>query len=225
MPLGLEIPRSEVIRYLGFRIKDADTSSLDDEIDACIKELGDKVNPGFVWKEYDMGIDVSGAVPQIKVADFGIRSKNLAKNLEGCKKAILFAATIGPEADRLVRRAEIRSATTAAIYQAAGAAAIEALCDFENDKLKDIYERKAMNLKPRFSPGYGDVKLEHQKDWFRCLDITKRIGVELTDSFLMVPTKSVTAIIGITSSLAHHDNKNCKDCTINKTCEFSRYGK
>ncbi len=51
------------------------------------------------------------------------------------------------------------------------------------------------------------------------MEITKRLGITLTDSLLMFPTKSVTAFIGITrNEKSCHINK-CKTCP-NKECEF-----
>ena len=122
----------------------------------------------------------------------------------------------------LVRRASVTSAADAAIYQAAGAAAIEAFLDSENDRLKKEYEARDLYLRPRFSPGYGDLKLDHQKDWFRLLDISKQTGIELTDSLLMVPTKSVTAIIGIGGNIRSKNCTGCGSCNMSSTCEYSK---
>ena len=52
-------------------------------------------------------------------------------------------------------------------------------------------------LRPRFSPGYGDFPLEYQRELLGVLDAAKRIGLTLTDSLLMAPSKSVTAVIGV----------------------------
>ena len=49
----------------------------------------------------------------------------------------------------------------------------------------------------RFSPGYGDLPLDVQRPLFAALDVPRKIGVSLTDSLLMAPSKSVSAIIGI----------------------------
>ena len=116
----------------------------------------------------------------------------------------------------------VTSITEASIYQAAGAAAIEAFLDRYNDKIETQYEAEGISLRPRFSPGYGDLSLEHQKDWFRLLDITKQIGVELTDSLLMTPSKSVTAIIGLSYVNGIKTNSGCEHCTKKSTCEFSK---
>ena len=38
---------------------------------------------------------------------------------------------------------------------------------------------------------------ENQKEIFNMLDVPRKIGVTLTESMQMVPTKSVSAVVGI----------------------------
>ena len=79
------------------------------------------------------------------------------------------------------------------IYQALGSERVEALCDaFCEDMLAELKKE----LRPRFSPGYGDLSINLQKQIFACLT-PQKIGVELSDNCFMTPSKSVTAIIGI----------------------------
>ena len=63
--------------------------------------------------------------------------------------------------------------------------------------LRAGFRKEGLALRPRFSPGYGDLPLEFQRDFFRILRPQRRIGVTLTDACLMVPSKSVTALVGI----------------------------
>lgn len=84
-----------------------------------------------------------------------IHSKNLENNLKGCHAVYLFAATIGIEVDRLIKRTELTKMSDAVIYQAAGAAMIEAYCDEVNEELNQEAYKNNEFLKPRFSPGYG----------------------------------------------------------------------
>lgn len=126
-----------------------------------------------------------------------IESKNLARNLSGCDKAIVFAATIGVGIDRLISKYSRLSPTKALCFQAIGAERVEALCDEFCEKMKSEYEKNGERLKPRFSPGYGDLPLATQKMIFALLDCPKRIGVTLGDTLLMSPSKSVTAFVGI----------------------------
>ena len=113
-------------------------------------------------------------------------------------KAIIFAATIGIGIDRLISKYSRLSPAKALCLQAIGAERVEALCNDFCEKMESEFQGKGESLRPRFSPGYGDLPLETQKMIFSLLDCPKRIGVTLGDTLLMSPSKSVTAFIGIT---------------------------
>ena len=84
----------------------------------------------------------------------------------------------------------------ASILQATGAMFIEEVVDVTNSEIKKIAAEQGLKTKPRYSPGYGDVPLQVQKDFFRLLPCT-RIGLTLMDTLIMAPEKSVTAFVGI----------------------------
>ena len=56
-------------------------------------------------------------------------------------------------------------------------------------------EDKSLDDK-RYSAGYGDFNLENQKIIYDLLGL-KKIGVDITDTFVLIPEKSVTAMVGI----------------------------
>ncbi len=121
-----------------------------------------------------------------------MESESLRKNLEGCKNAFVFAATSGSAVDRLILRRTKLSAADGFITDCIASSGIEVFCDFINDEMK-----KGRTLKPRFSPGYGDVSLCCQSEILSYLDAYRKIGITLTEAYLMSPIKSVTAIVGI----------------------------
>lgn len=189
---ALSINRSEIYRYLGYK----DGMTVTDEVESLIDEILQNVLAGSVpkvcYKRFDVAI-------QDRV-DFGflsVKSKDLTTNLTGCREAVIFAATIGLYTDRQIQKEAILSQARACVYQAVGATVIEAVCDEFNEWIRCEEMIKGNTLKPRYSPGYGDVSLEIQKDICRELNCAKTAGITLTDSMLMIPEKSVTAIIGI----------------------------
>jgi hypothetical protein len=121
---------------------------------------------------------------------FSLRSADLAAYFGDCRRAVLFAATVGVGPDRLVKRYSQISPSRAVMMQALGAERIEALCDA-------FCETQYGALPSRFSPGYGDLPLDVQRQIVRVLDTERKIGVCLNESLLMSPTKSVTAFVGI----------------------------
>lgn len=181
------IDQKEILRYAGVKSADENTLSL---LAECLLEIEDKLSYKVCYCELKVEIIND-------LCDFEIlktKSKNLCENLKDCKKVLLLAATIGALFDRLITKYSLLSPAKALMFQAIGAERIEALCDaFSNDYISE----NDVLLKPRFSAGYGDLALDIQKDIFRILNCSKNIGLSLCDSLLMLPTKSVTAFIGI----------------------------
>ncbi len=129
--------------------------------------------------------------------DFGFAcaaSEDLAKNLAGCKQAIVFAVTVGSGIDRLIARYEQISPAKALCFHAIGAERAETLCNTFNEFFNTLHPK---TLHPRYSPGYGDLPLSFQHPLFSVLDCPRKIGLTLNESFLMSPSKSITAILGL----------------------------
>jgi hypothetical protein len=177
----------EALRYLGYgrNVPDEKTQAL---IAECKAELERIISAKCCYIKVPVILEES----TLNIGFGEIQSKALINNLKGCTQAFIFAATIGIGADRLIVKYERTSPSKAVVIDALASSAIEAWCDKINNQLCE-------NLKsrPRFSPGYGDFDIKHQKDIIALLDTSRKIGLSLTDSMLMTPTKSVTAIIGI----------------------------
>ena len=131
------------------------------------------------------------------ILPFPQRSEKLKKNLEGCRSAVLFAATIGSGIDRLIRRNEKADPRLGLLLQGLGAERVESLCDAFNNEVKELCEEMGRETRMRYSPGYCDLPIEVQRDFLPLLDAERRLGITLSESCLMAPSKSVTAIIGI----------------------------
>ena len=113
----------------------------------------------------------------------------------GESDVIFLCGTIGAEFDAWQRRLSVLSAADALLSQQIGLAAVEKVMDeVEERARKEVEGRK---LKPRRSPGYGDLPLSLSRTILAELDAPRKIGVSITDSNLLVPSKSVTAICEI----------------------------
>ena len=87
----------------------------------------------------------------------------------------------------------------AVVGQACAAAELEEYCDHCQRQIAREAERQGRYLRPRFSPGYGDFSIHCQDTLMRMLDCAKTIGLTLTAGGMMTPTKSVTAVIGMST--------------------------
>lgn len=137
-----------------------------------------------------------------------IESKSLRKNLEGCDEAYILAATTGISSQRLIEKNTVISPIKGIVTDCIGSAAIEAFCDKINLSLCDNPDF----LRPRFSPGYGDLCIDCQRKIIDFLCANKNIGLSLTESLMMVPKKSVTAIIGIGKEKNKCKGNGCMTC-------------
>ena len=174
--------RQEALRYAGCRQETADMAAL---LNSCIDECADVFTPQVCAIRLPITHTDSG----VMLGDIAVPSRLLADTLAGCDAALVFAATVGHGIDRLITRYSRLSPARAVMLQALGAERIECLCD--------LFCATSAPLTRRVSPGYGDIPLSLQTDLCRLLDTPRRIGVTLSDSLLMAPTKSVTAIAGI----------------------------
>lgn len=200
----MRIDRAEVRRYLGCGREDPGPQ-VAAEIESAIAALEREAAPRHIWAAYPLTLR-DGCV---QIASLHMKSKNLTRHLHGCTQACLFAATLGPAPDRLMQRAALTAVSPAVILQAAAAAMIEAYCDECCDALAAHFARQGLYPRPRFSPGYGDLPLDCQPAFLRTLDAEKRIGLTCTSSLLMAPTKSVTAVIGLSPEAAR-PAKGCR---------------
>ena len=184
--------RGEVLRYaLCRRPGPADLELLE----SCLAELGDRLRGRVCWQTYPVTVLEGGGL------DLGFArtdSRDLARRLAGCRECVLFAATVGLEMDRLIARYGGVSPARSLLFQALGAERIEALCDAFCARTAEDLARQGRGVTVRFSPGYGDVPLGLQNDIFRALDCPRKIGLTLNESLLMSPSKSVTAVFGVT---------------------------
>ena len=207
----------ELLRYLGCKngtVPDENTKVL---IDQCKQELEQAASPRVTWREYPLSIQDH----VIDMTCFQTRSKSLERNLKDCEQILLFAATLGSQVDVLLHRYNMIQMSKAVVMQAASVAMLETFCDEENQKLKEAYQEKGWYLRPRFSPGYVDFPLECQRQIAPALELSKRIGVTLTDSLLMAPSKSVTAVIGLSRLPRNCTVQGCEVCA-KRDCAYRR---
>lgn len=207
---------NEALTYLGYRggplPPDAEA-----DIARCEALLLRTVRPRAVWRRFTLGPD-GGFVG----AAFRPEGNDVPRLLAGCEAVICFAATLGMEFEALMRRTQARSMADAVVLDACGSAAIENVCD---NLCADLAGAEApLCLTDRFSPGYGDFPLTQQHAFCAMLDAARRIGVTLSDSGLMTPQKSVTALMGVSAVPTEKRARGCAYCGRFSTCSYRKDG-
>ncbi len=213
----MDIRTREAIRYLGYGNHAVDDHTLN-LIEDVFKELDQLGSMKIVYRIFDIFQDADG---HLQIGQLDIESKSLRRNLKGCKEAILLAGTLGPGVDGLLRKYSISDMARVVVIQACAAASLEDQLDAWQEDMAEQMKAEGLYLRPRFSPGYGDFSIEHQPMFVQMLEASKRVGVTVTDSLMLSPSKSVTALIGISTEAKSCTIKGCEACG-KIDCEFRR---
>lgn len=225
----LAIDRNEMLRYLGhtgqnieddlacriervardveahgrargvFATFPVDASTLDDEGRACIRLTGTVVT---------------------------LRGRDIYRHLKDARWCTVLACTLGMDNERRLRALGAQSPLDAAIYDAASSALIESAVGHLDSMVQDAASAAGLSCNWRFSCGYGDCPLEAQGRLLASLDATRRIGLTVTPTNLMVPSKSVSAMIGVFEGppRAADAPARCAICRMRASCSMRKRG-
>ncbi len=215
-----KINLEEVCRYVGYKNNDIDEKTLED-IKEATEILAKNTFPKYSYEIFDIEITEDGVV--VKNTALTLKGRDIIKLLSESKKCILMAVTLGVNADKILRQIQIKDMCKAVIYDACASSMIEKYCDEIEKKIREKIPEN-IHFTERFSPGYGDLELSSQKMLCKVLGVSKRIGLNVSSSGLLISRKSITAIIGLADKPQKMRIKGCKYCSLIKTCEYRKGG-
>lgn len=209
------INTAETRRYAGLQKAEFDDALIEEACSAA--QL--IIQPKGTWQIYDYNSEqqiISSSPPLV------LQGNSIGKHLKDCEKVILLAATLGEAIENEVTHSfEAGRYSFSLLLDAAATTAIEQVADAMEKTISDNVKRQGYHMRWRFSPGYGDWPIEQQPE-ILALSLGKQIGIHLTESLMLVPRKSITAIIGLyrpdtkcpEEKYAHHDCSKCNkiDC-------------
>ena len=214
-----KIDRAEAFRYMGHKggVLPESMTTLADECEQCLLT---SITPKLVYAVFDIehtekGIAVCGT-PLI------LKGNDISAHLRDCEKCVLFAATLGTGADAVIRSYESAAMEKAVIADCMASAAIEQVCDRAEAEIRE--KLPEMHFTWRFSPGYGDFPINVQRDFLNVLSAQKRIGLTVTDDMILIPRKSVTAVIGVSEREIPKGRRGCAVCGMKDKCELRKQG-
>ena len=211
LPLS-PIPRDQALRYAGWQ-----GGALPPELEAllqdCIHALEACCTPRYVWRRLPL-VREDG---MLSAGGLILPGRALPALLEDCESCVSFALTLGDAPEGLIRRAAVTDRTCALLLDACASAACEQSCDDLQALLAGQFQKEGLFVTDRYSPGYGDLLLA-------LLDAERKIGLTLTDSCLMTPRKSVTALFGLSSHPQVRHTSGCQICSLKETCSYRKAG-
>ena len=213
------VDRAEMLRYLGYGGQQIEPE-LSQRIELVVERLELDIEPRGVRRVFAVdatGVDEQGE-PCIRLVGTNVelRGRDIYRHLKDARFAALMACTLGMDAERRLRTTGAQQPLEGAVLDAACSAYVEAAVEQMDQQVKAAAAAHGLAGNWRFSPGYGDWPLEQQPELIR---VTKceSIGITLSESKMLVPRKSVTAIIGLykevkgSGETAHSPN-GCAAC-------------
>ena len=216
----IDIDTKEALRYLSYKndTVDEETKKLLEESIAELKEISQLK---YVYEIFD--ISKNNDSIYFENSAMHIKSNDLNNLFKYSKKAAVMAATLGFEVEKKIMYYSLSNLSKAVVFDACAASYIESLCDYAEFEIKEYALKSGCDITQRFSPGYGDVPISHQKEILNALSTQKLIGLSVSDSCILIPRKSVTAFIGI-GKCCETNYKPCFNCNLSGNCNFSKEG-
>lgn len=192
-----QVDVADALRLLGHR-----GQSLDGSLDATIERAAAAVNelrPRATWRTFPIeSVDESGvtlAGVTLAGAPFVLPGSHIACHLRDASDAVLMAVTLGADSERLLKRRACLSASDGLIADASASSLVEEAADGVSRMIAEEAAARGLRSGKRFSPGYGDFPLAAQRAFLQAIEAEKLLGIRLTDGDLMVPAKSITAVV------------------------------
>ena len=220
----VSVDRAEVLRYMGYA-----GQRLTDELDARIDEVVARclavARPAGAWEVFEVaGREPMGeGVPSVQLAGASLRLEG-QKHLAGAVAVGVMAVTVGMGVERELRRLSLSDPVAQVIFDAAGTTAVERAADACEASIVAAAHDRGLYTNFRFSPGYGDMPLSAQPVLLATLDAQRKLGITLSKSLLMTPTKSVTAVVGLFGEPQPSSHASCSDCLCRDFCRILRTG-
>ena len=207
----------EALRYLGVPHP---TEELRREAERLADELSAAVQSRYIYRVFGLERFPDGV--RLQGANVDLTGSSAGQMLENCDRAVLLACTLGARFDAKLLALQARDMAKAVICDALGSALVEAGCDEAEREIAGRFPDQF--LTDRFSPGYGDLPLALQPALCAALDAERRLGVTVSQSLLMTPVKSVTAVIGLSDTPRPARVRGCAYCNLRETCTVRKGG-
>ena len=206
-----QIDRSEMMRYAGLPPKGAFPEAL---VTAALQEAAALAEPRGVWRlvPYDAETGTLGE-------SLVLEGTQIRRHLSRSVSAAVLAVTAGPAIEE-ASSAHFQAGryTEGLLLDAAATAVTEHLADQLDHFIQSEARRTGRHAAWRYSPGYGDWPVTQQRALCTLIG-TGEIGISVTDHSMLLPRKSVTAVIGLSPCSEAPRPQACSQCHL-VSCPF-----
>ena len=182
------------------------------QMDEAETLLFDAAEPAFTYEVFGIG-----TLP--------VQGVSLAKHLEGCNRIAVMAVTLGSEVDHLISETQEHRIALGVVIDSGASIMAELATNMAEEQIRnEIAEKEPIFMTGRFSPGYGDSPLEMQAEVLDLLHADERLGITLSKGYMMNPSKSITAIMGLADHPVTGRLATCEECVLREKCQLRKEG-
>ncbi|MDD4599736.1 hypothetical protein SDC9_04241 [bioreactor metagenome] len=183
------------------------------------------VSPAASWSIYPYDALTGEILANVPLQ---LSAKSITKHLANATQVAVLAVTIGETIEQAITDSFAQGRyTEALLLDAAATTAVEAAADQVNALINQQALQVGLASVFRFSPGYGNWDLVIQPEILK-LAQGSSIGITTTPSCMLMPRKSVTAVIGLVPNHSQtnlqHSNNSCTNC-CQTTCHARKESK
>ena len=190
----MHINKDEVLRYLGYR-RQVITDSLNALIEDLINETKNIIRPKATYQQFAVEVGKTNLV--LAGTNVELIGKDIARHLKDSTQCIVLATTLGWEIEQKINYYKRFDLTKSVVLDVCASVAIESYTDEIEIEIRALALEQNYGITYRYSPGYGDFPITSQRMIVRSLEADKRIGLTVTEDSILLPRKSITAIIGL----------------------------
>lgn len=197
---------AEIRRYAGLRSSDFDNERIRDA--ARLVQLLAEGCGSVCYYPYDK---IHHAIVSDKTS-LVLTGTSIHRHLDGAKEVAVLAVTVGEAVERAIEEAFADgNYSHGLLLDAAATTAVEMAADWLNHQIDTAAQKRGLSTAFRFSPGYGDWQITVQNDIIR-LAQGDTIGIRVTEASMLLPRKSVTALIPLRDYPTEPCANGCQTC-------------
>lgn len=219
--MAYQVNKAEALRYLGYAGQSVD-DALEERIDALIAQCEAQSAPAYLYQTFPVEELPEGI--RLRGSSLLLEGESIREHLAGAAECAVLACTLGLANEAAFQRLKAKSPTDALVFSAAGSSLVECVADACEAAIVAEAAGRGLHANFRFSPGYGDLPLALQPQIVRVLQADKKLGLSATDTHLLIPTKSVTAFIGLFHTVQDQKDvrRSCAGCACFDHCSLRR---
>lgn len=216
-----------MLRYLGYAGQPM-TPELDARIDEVVAHCLVVARPRGIHRTFAVAghhtEDDGTPVVELEGTALTLRGHSMEEHMDGAVAVGVMAVTIGMGVERELQRLSLIDSLDQVIFDAAATTTVERAADACEANIVTEAAECGLYTNFRFSPGYGDMPMSTQPVLLATLDASRRLGITLSSTNYMTPTKSVTAVVGMFEQPQLSSRTACDACACHDFCSLRAAG-